>query len=56
VELIDASALMSGEDTDFRDHVHLSPEGSQHLARITARRLAEIIAADGPLPAPAVSD
>ena len=43
VDLIDASSSMSGQDVNFRDHVHLNAEGSRRLAEITAQSLAEIL-------------
>jgi hypothetical protein len=43
VDLIDASAEMSGKDANFRDHVHLEPEGSRRLAQITAEALATMM-------------
>jgi len=41
--LIDASALLTGRPEFFSDHVHLSEKGSGELARLFARRMAQII-------------
>ncbi len=43
IPLIDASALLSGRDAYFVDHVHLSDAGSQALAEIVAGGLASRI-------------
>jgi len=43
VDLIDVSGEMDGRDEFFVDHVHLTREGSEELARITAQKLANLI-------------
>jgi lysophospholipase L1-like esterase len=43
VELIDASTLMTGEGAYFRDHVHLSEQGSSRLSAIVSEHLASLL-------------
>lgn len=45
VELIDVAKEMNGRDEFFADVVHLTPQGSEALARGTAQRLIEILRA-----------
>lgn len=44
VPLLDAAAVLSGEPSYFADHVHLTPEGSEALARLTADALEPLLA------------
>jgi hypothetical protein len=53
VELIDVSGALNGRDEYFSDVVHLSPEGSEVLARLTAQRLIEILKAESQSGSPA---
>ena len=43
VSVIDASARMTEADEWFRDHIHLTAEGSEELARITAEHIAGVL-------------
>lgn len=51
VDLINVSDALNGRDEYFSDVVHLTPEGSEALAQLTARRLTEILKARRPVPA-----
>jgi hypothetical protein len=44
VSLLDAGAMLNDHAEYFADHVHLTPAGSEALARLTADHLAEIVA------------
>jgi lysophospholipase L1-like esterase len=48
VDLIDLSGNMDGKDEFFSDHVHLTAQGSEELARITAQKLAALIGRSAP--------
>jgi len=43
VDLIDASAELTGKPQLFVDHVHLSDRGSEQLAALVAHRLADLL-------------
>lgn len=47
VELIDVSGELNGKDEFFSDVVHLTPAGSEELARLTARKLIELLKSRG---------
>jgi len=47
VELIDASQSITGKENLFKDHVHLTEEGADSLATVTARHLKIIINNNG---------
>ena len=51
VPLVEASEAMTGHQEYFFDHVHLLDEGSRELARLTAVKLEELLAAAKPLEA-----
>jgi hypothetical protein len=46
VDVIDTAELMSGKDELFVDHVHLSAEGSEVVARTAAQHLARLLSKD----------
>jgi lysophospholipase L1-like esterase len=48
VPVVEASQAMTGQKKYFFDHVHLLDEGSRELARLTAAKLEELLAAAGP--------
>ncbi|MCP5005242.1 MAG: hypothetical protein GY941_15100 [Planctomycetes bacterium] len=43
VFMIDASKSLTGKVAFFKDHVHLSDDGSYNLAAITAKYLSNLI-------------
>lgn len=43
VFLIDASKYLTGKDELFRDHTHFTDKGSEELANLTARHIAELL-------------